>query len=176
MEQKLNYEHMANVFHDTGMWFMQLPKESEIDMGECRWTCGSPACVGGWLYKKYECQIGNNRLLGQDFEIGANAFARDLGFEENPKNVFRNIYYELSTWAYINKDLWGRGWNWSLFAEEEAYSEGDGEVITKTNITPQHVGRKFIAVAERIRAKYNIKEKGYLVLSDLIPAQKVNNK
>lgn len=140
---------MAKIFLETGEWFMKLPEEFEVDMslGQSKvlnttggFKCNSPACFGGWLAIKYEKIIGGHRGLYVDYNDGLYAFAQHLGFSQDE---------DLELWAYDNDKIWGNPFGVKMFIQPYAFDEGDKK-YDHTNITTKAIGKKLIAVADRL--------------------------
>lgn len=137
-------KEMAEVFRETGEWFLSLPEKAEVDMTKGYSnvepkTCNSPACFGSWLSAKYRTQKGEDEK--RDYIDGAIAFAKDLGFCN---------MHELRYWADENPKMWGNEDGHCMFNSPSAFNEEDKEYANYT-ITTRAIGEKLIAVAERLR-------------------------
>ena len=128
MDDKLDYLHMAKVFRKKAKVFREYTErwEGVIDMGEglieVEPTCGTVACVGGWLAHHYRTveDTGYRHFLD-----GINTFAKDLGFEHGGA---------LRSWASDHPELWGNTRGYDMFNTSDAYGLSEDDYITLHDI------------------------------------------
>lgn len=98
-----------------------------LDMGEGRvWTkvecdekniCGTPMCHAGWYataeMDRIKKQYANDPNWYPTYDEGAEAMAKDLGFEDE---------YELQKWANDNEIIWGNDTGYEMFNSKFAFA------------------------------------------------------
>ena len=148
---KSTYPHMAKVYREKATVFREYhEKFGDDSLGmstptiDAEPTCGTIACVGGWLAHHYQTTtyeaVRNKSSLKRDFNCGADAFANELGF---------NNLKDLEDWAYYHPKLWGNDHGEYMFAQGRAYSVDD------RRLTLTDVANHWDAVADRLDEAYN---------------------
>jgi hypothetical protein len=103
-------------------------------LGRLDHFCGTPACHAGWYLLSKKKREGE-----KEFDLGATAMARDLGF------LSRN---ELGSWAHRNPEIWGNEDGVHMFMFSQAF----GERVTRLDINLKTIARHWQGVADRLKA------------------------
>ena len=120
---KLDYAHMAKVFGEKAEvfrgysekfgWGVRMSK-GHVDTEP---TCGTVACVGGWLAHHYQTKVWGmdtsySRHLYRYYLDGVGAFTQELGFTDVDG---------LRRWANDHPELWGNTRGYDMFYSPQAY-------------------------------------------------------
>ena len=152
IKSKLTYNQMADVLDKTADAMEQMVKghNAKIHMHrgylytkDEHLNCETPACVGGWLtlLSGLEYPIRDSSHLDvRAFEIGANWFAKKLGFPN---------LRDLAIFFKQRPELWGNDMGAVMFVYGIAYNEETFERLESTTIA--RVIHKWRETAKRMR-------------------------
>ena len=148
---------MSEVFMQVGNWFLERGNEivdyTKYSIEDVDGVPMSTGCFGCWLALYYNTEKFDGKRL---FVDGANAFARDLGFDVVKKYSKKReqeeevTFISLRDWADDNKDIWGNDNGRRMFCSKDAFNEGSGEYGDEEDITTESIGRKLIGVSKRM--------------------------